>query len=98
MEVLAGVVIIRVAVPSTFPRISRLVLLGIVDAEVVSFEPADLKVRTRNSTWEVAEVVVGDDSVRRVRRACFDVVKPIAPGEVGSDPVKNFCINGTMTG
>nr|WP_211330656.1 hypothetical protein [Halalkalicoccus subterraneus] len=42
MEVLAGVVIVEVAIPATLPRISRPVLLGVLDAEVVGLEPPDL--------------------------------------------------------
>nr|WP_158217264.1 hypothetical protein [Halorubrum sp. Ib24] len=43
VEVLAAVVIVGVAIPSTLPRIAGLILLGVVDAEVVGLEPSDPK-------------------------------------------------------
>ena len=41
MKVFAGVMLIRVAVPSALPLVAGLVLLRIMDAEVVGLEPTD---------------------------------------------------------
>ena len=78
MEVLTGDMIIRVPVPSALPLIIRLVLLRIMDAEVVGLEPANLEIRTGDTARKVAEIVVSDDCIRRVRRAGVDVVEAIA--------------------
>jgi len=67
MEVFAGVVVVRVTIPSAFPRIPGLVLLGVMDAEVVGLEPSNPKIRSRDTAREVAEVVIGDDGARCVR-------------------------------
>ena len=94
---ITGVMVIRVPIPSAFPRVSGLVLLPIVDAEVVGLEPADPKVRTRDPAWEVSEIVVGDESVRSIRRLRLDVIESITPDEVGSDTVEDFRIDGATT-
>lgn len=68
VEVLAGIVVVGVAVPATLPRLARLVLFGVMDTEVISLKLADAKGGTRDSTGEVAEIVVGYNSVRRMWR------------------------------
>ena len=75
---IAGVMVIRVPVPSAFPLVTGLVLLRIMDAEVVGLEPANLEIRTGDTARKVAEIVVSDDCIRRVRRAGVDVVEAIA--------------------
>ena len=65
-------------VPSALPLIIRLVLLRIMDAEVVSLEPADPEIRTGDTARKGSEIVVSDDCVRRVRRAGVDVSEAIA--------------------
>jgi hypothetical protein len=95
VEVLAGVVIVRMAIPATLPRIARPILLSVMDAEVVGLEPPDPKIRTRNPARKVSEVVLRDDSVRRIRGACLDIVEASASREVRGNPVQNFSIDAT---
>jgi hypothetical protein len=64
--VFAGVVVVRVAIPAALPRVPGPGLLGTVNAEIVGSEPPNPERRSRDTTREVAVVVVGDDdSVRR---------------------------------
>lgn len=98
MEVLAGIVVIRVAIPSAFPRVSGLILFSVMDAEVVGLEPTDPKRRTRNPAWEVSEIVVSNDRTRRIRGACLDVVETIASGEASGDAVEDLRIDGAPPG
>lgn len=98
MEMFAGIVVVGMTVPATFPRGSSLVLLRVVDAEVLGLEPADPKICTCDPAREVPEVVVGDDSVWRTRGACLDVVEASTSGKVHGNPVENLRIDGTGMG
>ncbi|MDB9235499.1 hypothetical protein PN409_16425 [Halorubrum ezzemoulense] len=97
VEVFAGIMIVRVSVPSALARRSGAILFRVVDAEVVGLEPANPEIRTGDATWKVSEVVLSDDRVRCVLRSGLDVVEPVAAGEVCGDPVEDFCIDGTTT-
>jgi len=96
--VVAGVVVIGVAVPAALPRVPRPVLLGVMDAEVIGFEPSDTKIRSRDPAWEVPEVVVSNDGVRCILRACLDIAEAGASGEVWGNPVENFSIGSWLSG
>jgi len=91
-------VVIGMAVPAALPRVPGPVLLGVMDAEVISFEPSDTKIRSRDPAGEVPEVVVSNDGVRCILRACLDVIEAGASGEVRGNPVENFGIDGTGAG
>lgn len=73
-------------------------MLRIVNTEIVSLEPADSRVCTRDAAQKTSEIVASDDCVRRVRGSCFDAGETIALGEVCSGPIKQFWINGATIG
>jgi hypothetical protein len=42
--------------------------------------------------------LVSDDSLRRISRACLDIIEASASGEVQGDPGENFSIDGPVLG
>ena len=85
-----GIVVIRVAVPPALPRIAGPILFGVVDTEVIRFEPAYPQRGTFDPTSEIAEVVVRDDGVRCEGWSRLDILETSAPGEMGGDPVQKL--------
>ena len=88
MEVFAAVVIVRVSIPATFPRIAAVILFGVMDAEIVGLEPPDTEIRAVDTARKVAQIVVGDDGVRRVFGLPLDPLEASAAPEARGDPIE----------
>lgn len=94
----AGGMIVGLAISSTLPRVVCVILLGVMDTEVIGFEPLSPERRTCDSVREVAELMISNDSIWRIRRPCLDTIESSTSDQASGNSVENCSIDCAGTG